>query len=471
MHKKYLQKFSNFIWFFFSILLLVFIAFSIIGYYLLLAERAFLNPKIGFILVVIGSFIFFMVIYNSIRFYREKKQKFYISSRFLSKSLMIFAFIVLSIQIPLAFNIYEKFNFFEKQPSPYDSFLGTPFQLNASGVIYDSIPGVPSAHCSSLIYLKNGDLLCAWYAGSYEKASDVAIWMSRCHPNLIGNGSLELNWSTPIIVADTVNHSEGQPVWYQTPKGRLFLFYQTLRPTAPLFGDWGPIIETGWSVAKIKFIYSDDFGYTWVEPQYLCNFYFWTLRNPPLLTSKENVILPIEFLGSSFFLINNDPDLESKWIPHCRLYSPQSLTQPSLVELNSGDLMAVFRTGNGRIYKSYSPDGGFSWYKPKPMRFPNPDSCVALLHLKDGRNLILCNPKTSSRETLSFILGDETGHYWSEPSYVKNQSGKEFSYPNMVQLPDQSIVFTYTNQRINIGYGRFTLEALNHMEINYEIYE
>jgi hypothetical protein len=46
-----------------------------------------------------------------------------------------------------------------------------------------------------------------------------------------------------------------------------------------------------------------------------------------------------------------------------------------------------------------------------------------------------------------------------------------FAYPCMIQLPDQSIVYSYSNNGANIGSGRFTLNALNQMLINYEISE
>ncbi len=41
---------------------------------------------------------------------------------------------------------------------------------------YDS--AFPSCHASTLAELPSGDLLAAWYAGSYEKASDIAVPMA-----------------------------------------------------------------------------------------------------------------------------------------------------------------------------------------------------------------------------------------------------------------------------------------------------
>src|SRR5947199_3694683 len=41
------------------------------------------------------------------------------------------------------------------------------------------IPIFPSAHAANLLQLRNGDLLCAWFSGTWEGNSDVAIVTSR----------------------------------------------------------------------------------------------------------------------------------------------------------------------------------------------------------------------------------------------------------------------------------------------------
>ncbi len=37
----------------------------------------------------------------------------------------------------------------------------------------------PSCHASTVVALKNGDLMAAWFGGTAEGAPDVAIWGSR----------------------------------------------------------------------------------------------------------------------------------------------------------------------------------------------------------------------------------------------------------------------------------------------------
>lgn len=36
-----------------------------------------------------------------------------------------------------------------------------------------------SSHASTLLDLKDGGVLVSWFGGSWEKGSDVAVWISR----------------------------------------------------------------------------------------------------------------------------------------------------------------------------------------------------------------------------------------------------------------------------------------------------
>src|ERR1700722_9502254 len=54
---------------------------------------------------------------------------------------------------------------------------------------------VNSSHAASLVALPNGDLLCFWYAGIYERGSGESIVMSR-----LDHGSNR--WTQPAIVSN-----------------------------------------------------------------------------------------------------------------------------------------------------------------------------------------------------------------------------------------------------------------------------
>jgi len=73
-----------------------------------------------------------------------------------------------------------------------------------------------SSHASTVAVLPNGDVLAAWFAGAYEKSSDVAIWMSRREGGA---------WSAPCKVADEEGIAHWNPVLYARDDS-LILFYK-----------------------------------------------------------------------------------------------------------------------------------------------------------------------------------------------------------------------------------------------------
>ena len=68
--------------------------------------------------------------------------------------------------------------------------------------IYETDAQRPECHACTLVEVPSGDLLCAWYAGTREGASDVAILASR------GLRALP-RWRGPEVVADTVSVLDG----------------------------------------------------------------------------------------------------------------------------------------------------------------------------------------------------------------------------------------------------------------------
>src|SRR5581483_9207493 len=70
----------------------------------------------------------------------------------------------------------------------------------SSELIFETIPGYPVHHCSSITEAPNGDLLVSWYGGSYESSDDQVLFLAR-RPK----GSRV--WSVPEIIV----RSPGKP--------------------------------------------------------------------------------------------------------------------------------------------------------------------------------------------------------------------------------------------------------------------
>ncbi len=82
------------------------------------------------------------------------------------------------------------------------------------------VPIFPSAHAANLLELKNGDLLCAWFSGSWEGNSNVAIVVSR-----LPAGASE--WSKPKVIGHHEGESYQNPVLFEAPDNVLWLFHTT----------------------------------------------------------------------------------------------------------------------------------------------------------------------------------------------------------------------------------------------------
>ena len=108
--------------------------------------------------------------------------------------------------------------------------------------IFSNSKDFKECHASTLVQLKNGTFLAAWFGGTKEKNHDVGIWMSKCAPG---------NWSAPFQVAKIRGDAHWNPVLFESPKGTIFLFFKVGKEITA----WETWVKT-----------SDDQGETWSEP-------------------------------------------------------------------------------------------------------------------------------------------------------------------------------------------------------------
>ncbi|MHC4168204.1 MAG: exo-alpha-sialidase, partial [Planctomycetota bacterium] len=113
------------------------------------------------------------------------------------------------------------------------------------------------------------------HPGSGEYGDDTAVYGSRLR---VG----ETQWTEPRVIANTPDRGEGNPVVWQAPDGRVWLFY---------VNRYG---ET-WSNARVKGKISDDGGQTWSD-SFMLNFEEGTMvRGQPIVLNNGDYLLPMYY--------------------------------------------------------------------------------------------------------------------------------------------------------------------------------
>ena len=311
--------------------------------------------------------------------------------------------------------------------------------------IYQNDPGRPQCHCASIIQLKNGDMLCAWYSGTEEGAPDVAVRYSR-KPR--GASS----WAAPATLADTPNRPEGNPVLWQDPTGKVWCFYCTQ------MGD-------GWRSSQLRCIASTDNGRTWSKPVNMARDLGYLVRCHALVASNGNWILPAyderDWTGLMFISTNRG----KTWAMSQRISDgggfEAGVIQPSVIERRDHALRALLRKGPkpALICESYSRDFGRTWTRPQPTRLPNPNASVDQVKLRNGHVALIFNNSGTERTPLTAALSTDEGATWKVMRNLETADG-EYSYPSVMQSSDGLIHVVYTHRRTQIRHVVFNEEWL-----------
>ena len=308
----------------------------------------------------------------------------------------------------------------------------------------------PETHASSIVELKNGDLVATYFGGTKERNPDVCIWTQ------IKKKGAE-TWSEPVLAADGVFllGSEGadiagvdttcakayvgpvknmniswaqakspeaeknsaldgyrrkacwNPVLFEMPSGEIWLFFKI----GLTVKDW-----TGW-LAK-----STDGGKTWSDKEPLKKGFLGPVKNKPEIIDGR-LICPTSTEGSEGWKFHVEiMDMNTKeWkyvdIPREEaVYStdmvpvlpkdgkmpeiilkegakthPVGCIQPSILRHADGRLQLVGRTRNSRLASTFSSDNGDTWTPVTLLDVPQNQSGTDAVTLKDGRHVLIYN--------------------------------------------------------------------------------
>jgi predicted neuraminidase len=325
---------------------------------------------------------------------------------------------------------------------------GAPFYEEQ--LIFDQTRGRPQCHASTMTELPDGDILASWFAGSYEKATDVAILSSRF--------SLQTNtWAVPEILNDAPGLSEGNPVLFTGPGGRVWFFYLVM------YGDT-------WNDCKIHYRISEDGGRAWGPENTLISTKGFALRNRPIILDNGTFLVPAanEMLYTPLFILTKN-DFKSIKKTGTNLRDEGGLDQPTVVQLSDGSVLALFRSTQAKamIMKSVSTDRGLTWSAPEPTEFPNPEAGIAMARLSNGRLVLVYNDSPRTRSPLTVAMSADDGKTWPWKRNIETDPF-EFSYPCVIQSGDGLIHVSYTYKRTHIKHVVFNEEWITRQSADTE---
>lgn len=361
--------------------------------------------------------------------------------------------------------------------------------------LYDYAPFY-SAHASTITETKDGDLLAAYFGGTWERNPNVCIWVSRKAkgsdhweaPRLAADGVFALSSHDAALAGlsgindSTTAASAGpavgmtakdllenkklkrkacwNPVLFTMPDGEILLFYKVGTTVA----DWQGCL-----------VRSRDGGRTWSKREMLPKGFIGPVKNKPELINGR-LICPSSTEGKWWTFHVEIYDLKTKtWkyvgpveadsamlTDDCKMH-PIKCIQPSILRLADGRLKVLMRTHNGRLATSYSYDGGDTWTKVSLTDIPNNQSGTDAVTLRDGRHILVYNDfatipgeKKGPRTPLCVAISDDGEHFRNFVT-LEDSPVDQYSYPAVIQGSNGNLHITYTWRRLRIAYKEIRL--------------
>lgn len=318
-------------------------------------------------------------------------------------------------------------------------------QVLDSGRVFVSAP-FASCHASTICQTAEGDLVVAFFAGSWEGCKDVCVWSCR-------KDAVAKRWTAPQCVATGIvgpqeQHPCWNPVLYALPDNDLLLFYKT-----------GVYIPQ-WVGHTMR---SADGGRTWSAPSTLKKGLLGAIKNKPLRVGRR-LIAP--------------SSTEPAWKPHFEVSNLSGrrwknvavecdtaikAIQPAILQLKNDTLLALMRTKNNYLAQSFSTDKGRHWSRVELTDIPNNNSGIDAMTLRSGLHVMVYTPLSLTPgsefgpRTPLVLAVSHDGRHWRQVLTLEGGKG-EYSYPSVIEGAYGTLHIVYTFQRKQIKYAHILLK-------------
>ena len=341
-------------------------------------------------------------------------------------------------------------------------------------------------HAANLSFLPDGTLACVWFGGTMEGMGDISVYMSRLEAG---------RWTAAVKLTDDDGRSEQNPLLFNAPDGRVFLFH-TSQPGGRQ------------DECEIRCRISADGGRSFGPSQRVGDFRGVFVRQPVQIAADGAWLLPgfrcitpeqgrwTGGLDTAVVLVSHDQG--KNW---ASIEVPDSVGAVHMNPVPSeGGMMPAFYRDRfaSNVRRSVSSDGGLTWASPEPTPLPNNNSSVQAIRLGDGRIAMVLNPVNATmssdrraslydeiegetesgpkgtggaiwgvpRAPMSLVFSTDNGQTFSPPRHLETGSGycltnnskdglnREYSYPSIVEGPDGDLHIAYTYHRRAIKHVR-----------------
>ena len=302
-------------------------------------------------------------------------------------------------------------------------------------------------HASTLLPLKDGGYLAAWFEGTKESNPDVAI-----------KGAFRRNgrWSEKRVLAKVNPDSpHWNPVLRRADDGRISLYFKVGRNCS----DW-----------RTYLIESKDEGMTWSEPRELVLGEVrggrGPVRNKCLRLPSGRWLAPASReIGLWRAFIDRSDDDGRTWMASEPIRMPDpdgkdGVIQPTLWLASDGRVRAYMRSNTGFIWASESADDGVTWAPARKTTLPNNNSGIDLVKASDGCLYLVMNTASgnwSSRSELEIWRSPDEGATWRPWQVLERERTGEFSYPCILEPVPGTLAVTYTWKRQRIAFVELRL--------------
>jgi len=291
--------------------------------------------------------------------------------------------------------------------------------------------------------LKNGDLLCVFYAGY----GHVSLPRENCPKGgrvcCVRSTDEGRTWSAPRILFDGP-FDDRDPHIAQMRSGAVVCSFFTYRPQ-----------PDGKVRCDTCLVASRDGGATWeTEPQIVSP--EWPSSAPVRELADGTRILGVyrEDGATAYGGIIRSTDGGKTWCPPIPIGQGSGVrldAETDFVSLKDGTLYAALRGDRVNMHFATSPDGGLTWSPVRDIGFPG--HCPHFTRLSTGEILLVHRlPLTALH-----ISRDE-GRTWQGPYQIDQTGG---AYPSTVELKDGTVLVVYYEEGANsaVRARRFRVTA------------